>query len=334
MRFSFVIPVYNRPDELEEFLESCTQLTVSDYEVVIVEDGSSEKSDIIVDRYKEQIKISYYFKENAGPSIARNYGAKWAKGDFLIFTDSDCILPPEYLQVVNEQILAETQVWGGPDAAHPSFNNLQKAISYAMTSVLTTGGIRGQKKSVEKFYARSFNMGIDRQLFYELGGFPNTRMHPGEDMVLAIEIVNREYRTQYIHDAFVYHKRRTSLKKFFKQVSNFGKVRVYITELYPETFKVIYLFPTLFVLFVLASVIGGIVYPLLAVPLALYLMGILIHSTISNKSMGVGLLSVMTSLYQFFGYANGFTRACIRKQILKNPEYRLKEENLFVPFSQ
>ncbi len=335
MKFSLIIPVYNRPDELDELLASLTKQLFTDFEVVIVEDGSDIKSEHIIKDYSSSLNIQYFYKKNEGPSIGRSFGATKAKGEYLIFTDSDCILPTTYLTIIYDKLKKETDVFGGPDSAHPDFNNVQKSISYSMTSLLTTGGVRGKEKSVEKFYPRSFNMGIRKAVFEEIGGFPKTTMWPGEDMVMAIELIKRQYNLQYIHDAFVYHKRRTSIKKFFKQVSHFGKVRIYISQLYPDTFKIIYLFPLAFVLFTLISILmGTLINVLFLMPLVVYLLLIMIDSSIRNKSLPVGLLSVITSLTQFFGYATGFSKSMFQTYILKNPEYTLVREELFNPIDR
>lgn len=328
--FSFIIPVYNRPDELAENLESLTHLSFNDFEVVIIEDGSKIKSDQVVNVYKSRLHINYHFKKNEGPSIGRNVGANLAKGEFLIFVDSDCIMPPQYLDVINDQLNDETDVFGGPDRAHESFTPLQKAINFSMTSLLTTGGIRGQKKSVDRYYPRSFNLGIKRSVFLEMGGFPKTKMHPGEDMVFGIELIKRGYTTQYIHDAHVFHKRRTSIKQFYHQIRKFGKVRYYISRMYPATFKISYLLPLGFTLFTLFSTVMFLFdFKLPAASLGFYTLLILVFSSLENKSIQVGLLSVITTFIQFCAYAVGLTYSALRHIFTGIDEYDVLNKPLF-----
>jgi len=225
LEFSFVIPVYNRPEETQELLESFLGLeTDTNFEVVIVEDGSTIASKSIVDTFKNKLDISYYYKENSGPGDSRNYGMQKAKGNYFIILDSDCILPKQYLSEVEKGLKANyVDCFGGPDAAHQSFSNLQKAINFSMTSFITTGGIRGNKNSVDTFQPRSFNMGLSKKAFLESKGFG--RIHPGEDPDLSIRLWNLGYKTTLISKAFVYHKRRISWSNFYKQVNKFGMVR-------------------------------------------------------------------------------------------------------------
>ena len=308
---------------MEELLESLKNQTFTDFELIVIEDGSSTKSDSVCDRYSKHINISYYFKENEGPSIGRNFGAKKAVGDYLIFTDSDCILPSDYLSIINAEITDEYQGYGGPDESHPDFNNMQKAISYSMTSFLTTGGIRARKKNEKNYVLRSFNMTILREAFLNMGGFPTTKLHPGEDTIFGIDFLKAEYKTKIISEAHVFHKRRNTIKSFFKQVSNFGKVRYLITKLYPETFKITFLFPTCFVIFILLSLI---LIPFTLIPLmllGLYILAIFIDSTVKNKSITVGALSVYTSLTQFFAYHIGFSKTIWKVEVKKQDEFNL-----------
>ncbi len=302
--------MYNRPDEVKELLESLVPQTFDDYELVLVEDGSSIPCREIVDQYQDSITIRYFFKENAGPSFARNFGMDKALGDYFIFCDSDCILPKDYFQNIDEELKKEQiDAFGGPDRAHPSFNNLQKATSYAMTSFLTTGGIRGGKKKVDKFYPRSFNMGISKAVYEKVGGFPKTKMHPGEDMVFTIEIMRNGFNTKLLEDAYVYHKRRTSLVKFKKQVFNFGYTRVIISKLYPETFKIFYAFPSLFIIGNLALLALGIFFPIFFIPITLYVALLFLDSLAKEKNAKVAFLSIATSLTQLWAYGTGFIRA-------------------------
>ena len=247
-KLSFIVPVYNRPGEVEELLTSLATQSDPDFELVLVEDGSDKDSKQVVERFADQLTIHYFFKENAGPSIARNYGIARAGGDYFLFVDSDCIIPEHYVAEVRKFLNEHPEIdaFGGPDKADEQFNVLQKSISYSMTSFFTTGGIRGGKKQVDKFHPRSFNLGFSRKVYEAIGGFPDTRLHPGEDMILAIEIIRNGFKTALISEAYVFHKRRTSLKQFRRQVYRFGFVCMVISTLYTDTFKVFFLFSTAF----------------------------------------------------------------------------------------
>jgi glycosyltransferase involved in cell wall biosynthesis len=253
--FSFIIPVYNRPDEIQELLESFVNLNgIHDYEIVIIEDGSTITSNEVVMQYEEQLNITYFFKENSGPGDSRNYGMRKAKGNYFIILDSDCILPEQYLNEVIKALQKEyIDCYGGPDAAHDSFNNLQKAINFSMTSIITTGGIRGNKNSVDAFQPRSFNMGLSKIAFEATGGFG--RIHPGEDPDLSIRLWQKGFKTALFSDAFVFHKRRISWSKFYTQVNKFGMVRPILNKWHPETKKITYWFPTAFIFSVIGSIV-------------------------------------------------------------------------------
>jgi glycosyltransferase involved in cell wall biosynthesis len=310
-KFSVVVPVYNRPDELAELLESLVLQTVQDFEVLIVEDGSSITSQKVVEGFSKKLKINYSFKPNSGPGPSRNEGFKKAAGDYFVVFDSDCILPENYFESVNN-FLAKTPLdaWGGPDRAHENFTILQRAMGYTMSSPLTTGGIRGGKKHVGWFQPRSFNMGISRKVFEVTGGFQFDRH--AEDIEFSIRMRESGFRIGLIPEAFVYHKRRTSLAQFYNQVFNFGKGRALIGKKYPSEVKLTHWLPTLF-LFGLLIVL---LLPLISFQLflvgicgvAFYLSAIFVHSLVSNKSLVVALLSVPSVLVQFSGYGLGFLR--------------------------
>ncbi|MBM1107494.1 glycosyltransferase [Aurantibacter crassamenti] len=310
LSFSFVIPVYNRPDEIRELLESMVSQTyVNSFEVVLVEDGSTHSSKEVVAEFSHQLDISYYVKENSGPGPSRNYGMERAKGNYFIILDSDCILPPDYLIEVTKSLEKEfVHCYGGPDAAHQSFTTLQKAINYAMTSVLTTGGIRGNKVAVGKFQPRSFNMGLSKEVFDTVGGFG--KIHPGEDPDLTFRIWKAGFATKLIPEAFVYHKRRVDWSKFYTQVNKFGMVRPILNKWHPETIKMTYWFPTFFCLGLMVSV----VFYFLGIQLPLWFFGIyfiliFIDSFLKNKSIVIAILSLFTVLVQFAGYGLGFLKS-------------------------
>ena len=320
--FSIIIPVYNRPGEVNELLESLSLQDDKDFEVVIVEDGSTHTCEDVVKSYSDKLKIRYFYKINEKPSIARNYGIEKASGNYYLFFDSDCILPPSYISIIKKALQQSyADAFGGPDAAHPSFSKLQKAISYAMTSFFTTGGIRGGGEKMGKFYPRSFNMGISDEVIKKTGGFPITKMHPGEDMVLSIEIIRNGFTTRLIREAFVYHKRRTTLKQFYNQVYRFAKTRVIMSKIYPETFKIFFIFPTLFVLGAFLLIALSAHNWLFITPLLLFIIMVFFDSLIHNKNTIVAFLSIVTAFVQLFGYGWGFLKTFIEVIIFKKDEF-------------
>jgi glycosyltransferase involved in cell wall biosynthesis len=318
MVFSLIIPVYNRPDEVDELLES---LLLSDYkepfEVVLVEDGSTLPCDDIVQKFQGKLNISYYFKENSGPGDSRNFGMRKALGDYFIIFDSDCIIPPNYLTEVDKALKEDyVDCFGGPDKALDSFSNIQKAINFAMTSFLTTGGIRGGSEKIGKFQPRSFNMGLSRKGFEASKGFGN--IHPGEDPDLSIRLWNLGFETRLFSDAYVYHKRRIDWDKFSIQVNKFGKARPILNSWYPQYNKLTFFFPTFFILGLVAAVILLIFnIDLLLQLYFVYFVVIFIVASIQNKSLKIGYLSVIAVWKQFYGYGIGFLESFIKIIVLK-----------------
>ncbi len=326
--FSLIIPVYNRPDEINELLDSLTKQTGDDFEVVIVEDGSTVSCRNEVAAYEGCLPIHYYEILNGGPGQARNYGATKATGDYLIVLDSDCILPPGYLTAVrNELDRTQADAFGGPDRASSSFTDVQKAINYSMTSFFTTGGIRGGKKEMDKFYPRSFNMGIRRSVYEALGGF--SRMRFGEDIDFSIRIYKGGYNVCLFPAAWVYHKRRTDWRKFWRQVYNSGIARINLYKKYPDSLKLVHLLPALFTLGVAFFLIGSLFCQWSLSPLLLYALLIFVDAAIRNKSPRIGLLSVAASYIQLLGYGCGFLSAVWNRLILKKGAYAAYEQTFY-----
>lgn len=361
MRYSVIIPVYNRPDEVDELLESLSNQSFKDFEVVVVEDGSSIPCKDVTDKYAGLLDIKYFAKPNSGPGQTRNYGAGRSRGEYLVILDSDCILPESYFDAVERELkTTPADAFGGPDRAHVSFTDMQKAINYSMTSFFTTGGIRGGKKKMDKFYPRSFNMGVRREVYQALGGFSNMRF--GEDIDFSIRIFKNGYSCRLFPDAWVYHKRRTDLKKFFKQVHNSGIARINLYKKYPESLKVVHLLPAVFtlgvaLLFMLFMI--GLIGELLAfylmftadhrcvtgemalivlcffimlaalLPLLLYSLVVYIDSAIRNRSLKIGLLSIAASFIQLIGYGTGFWRAWWQRCVLRRGEFEAFRKDFY-----
>lgn len=323
MYFSIIIPVYNRPDEIKELLDSLLLASYNkEYEIVIIEDGSTLSSESIIKAYTNKLNITYFFKPNSGPGDSRNFGMQKAKGDYFIIFDSDCIIPNNYLSEVEKELNSNyVDCFGGPDKALKSFSNIQKAINFTMTSFLTTGGIRGGSEKIDKFQPRSFNMGISKKAFETSKGFGN--IHPGEDPDLTIRLWKLGFKTRLFSTAFVYHKRRIDWGKFSLQVSKFGKARPILNQRYPEYSKITYWFPTFFMLGLITSVVVLFVcydWPFNDWPLKLYFLYfvvIFISSSIQNKNPLIGLLSIVAVWKQFKGYGFGFLTSFFKVAIMR-----------------
>ena len=387
MKYSIIVPVFNRPDEVDELLESLCSQTFKDFEVVIVEDGSQKPCKDVCDKYADILDLHYYLKENSGPGQSRNYGVERAQGDYVLILDSDVVLPEGYLENVNSSVECRTEsvefatavdsaldgcavanstlntqhskvvAFGGPDAAHPSFTPVQKAISYSMTSFFTTGGIRGGKAKLDKFYPRSFNMGIRRDVYLELGGF--SKMRFGEDIDFSYRIVEAGYRPQLFPDAWVWHKRRTDFRTFFRQVYNSGIARINLEKRHPGTMKLVHLLPMVFTLGVIGCLLlfalgaglyiegewldanglrptdnmhqgVGFVFCVLGLlPLLFYSGVIFIDSSIRNRSLWVGLLSIPAAFVQLMCYGFGFLESWWKRCVLKQDEFTAFEKNFY-----
>ncbi|WP_179345292.1 glycosyltransferase [Winogradskyella ursingii] len=313
LQFSFIIPVYNRPQEILELLESFLEVDgVEESEIVIIEDGSDQTSEAIIKEFNDKLNLSYYFKSNSGPGESRNYGMQKAKGNYFIILDSDVILPSNYLIEVKKFLNNNYyDCFGGPDTAHDSFSNLQKAINFAMTSFITTGGIRGGEQQFEAFQPRSFNMGLSKKAFLASSGFG--KIHPGEDPDLSLRLHKLGFKTTLIKEAFVYHKRRISWSKFYKQVQKFGMVRPILNQWHPNSKSLVYWFPTLFCLGFLVSIvfsISGINWPVYVY--FVYFIIAFVLALVSSKNFIVAMQSLLAIWIQFFGYGFGFLLSTIK----------------------
>lgn len=349
MKYSIIVPVFNRPDEVDELLGSLCSQTQKDFEVLIVEDGSQKTCKDVCDKYAGILDLHYYLKENSGPGQSRNYGAERAQGKWLIILDSDVVLPEGYMAAIDSDINHQTSdiaAFGGPDAAHESFTPVQKAISYSMTSFFTTGGIRGGKAKLDKFYPRSFNMGIRRDVYLKLGGF--SKMRFGEDIDFSYRIVEASYQPRLFPEAWVWHKRRTDFRKFFRQVYNSGIARINLEKRHPGTLKLVHLLPTVFTIGVILLILIGafgrimmvygnpadfrlwywVVVAALA-PILLYGLIILIDATRQSRSLKVGFLSIPAAFTQLMGYGLGFIESWWKRCVLKKDEFQAFEKTFY-----
>ena len=340
MKYSVIVPVFNRPDEVAELLESLTVQSLTDFEVIIVEDGSKEPCETVCKQYEKQLDIKYFMKENSGPGQSRNYGAARSEGEYLLILDSDVVLPAGYIAAIDEELQREpADAFGGPDRAHESFTDTQKAISYSMTSFFTTGGIRGGKKKLDKFYPRSFNMGIRRDVYERLGGF--SKMRFGEDIDFSIRIFKAGCSCRLFPKAWVWHKRRTDFRKFWRQVYNSGIARINLYKKYPESLKLVHLLPMVFTvgcaLLAFLFLLGTLLFFILpsgmmqAVGLGLILYSFLIFAdaTSKNHSAKIGLLSVTSAFIQLIGYGCGFIEAWWKRCVKGKDEFSAYQSNFY-----
>lgn len=351
MKYSFIIPVFNRPDEVNELLDSLTRQAFTDFEVIIVEDGSDKPCKDICDKYADRLDLKYFMKENSGPGQSRNYGVERAAGEYVIILDSDVVLPEGYLLAVDAELIYHPcDAFGGPDRAHDSFTPTQKAISYSMTSFYTTGGIRGGKKKLDKFYPRSFNMGIRRDIYQQLGGF--SKMRFGEDIDFSIRIFKAGCHCRLFPKAWVWHKRRTDFRKFWRQVFNSGIARINLYKKYPESLKIVHLLPMVFtigviillliclfgVIYALSSCIngntaytavGGMTAILALMPLILYSGLIFLDATQQYANPYIGLLSIRAAFTQLMGYGCGFIKAWWNRCVCGKGEFSAYQKNFY-----
>ncbi|MBB5394592.1 glycosyltransferase family 2 protein [Mucilaginibacter sp. AK015] len=322
MFFSIIIPLYNRPQEIAELLDTLTKQTYTLFEVLVIEDGSVDRAEDIVRGYEGKLDVHYYEKPNEGQGFARNFGFERSKGDYFIIFDSDCLIPDNYLEIVNNALANNwLDAYGGPDGAHKSFTAIQKAISYSMTSPFTTGGIRGNKKGIGQFHPRSFNMGISRQAWQKAGGFIITRL--GEDIEYSIRIHSLGFKIGLIPDAIVYHKRRTDFMKFYKQLHFFGRARINIYKFFPSQLKLVHFFPAFATLGMVFTIIANIaqwpIAQLCNILLLVYILLIFFHSLIKNKSAKIAFLSIIAAFTQLIAYGLGFMQDFWKRVILKKP---------------
>lgn len=317
-RYSVIIPIYNRPDEIDELLESLAQQAAPPFEVIIVEDGSTLRCDQVVEKYASLLNIQYFYKPNTGQGFSRNFGFERAKGDYFVVFDSDCLIPPHYFETVDRYLHQQPlDAFGGPDRAQEDFSIIQKAISYSMTSLFTTGGIRGNKRHLGTFHPRSFNMGISREVFEKTRGYIIPRM--GEDIEFSIRIIEMGFKTGLIEDAYVFHKRRTSLRQFYRQLHFFGRARINVSRFYPKEIKLVHAFPAVFTL----GAVGLWFLPLLSTSFFFVALGLFVFyfflifgdSLVKTKSLPVAVVSIAAAFTQLFAYGVGFITEGVRKLV-------------------
>lgn len=328
IKFSVIIPVYNRPDELKELLESLKQQTYKNFEVIVVEDGSTLKSDNLIEEYQKDLDVKYFFKPNSGPGQSRNYGSERASGDYHVFFDSDCIIPEKYFEIVNHRLSDEpVDAYGGPDMAHPDFTAIQKSINYSMTSFFTTGGIRGGMKNEKKFHPRSFNMGFSKAVYEKTKGF--SKMRFGEDVDMSLRIIENGFSTTLIKDAAVYHKRRVDYRKFFKQVFNSGIARINLYKRHPRSLKLVHFLPAGFTVGLVFLLISSVFSIYFLIPIGFFIVLIFLDSLRLNKNIKVAFLSIMSSFIQLTAYGIGFIKSFFKRLILGQDEFHAYRKNFY-----
>lgn len=319
MFFSIIIPLYNRPQEIKELLETLTLQTYRDFEVLVIEDGSVNDAEAVVNTFTDKLNLRYFKKQNEGQGFTRNFGFERAKGDYFVIFDSDCLIPPTYLEIVNNSLTTNyLDAYGGPDGAHDSFTPTQKAISYSMTSPFTTGGIRGNKKGIGQFHPRSFNMGVSRQAWEKAGGFIITRL--GEDIEYSIRIHSLGFKIGLIPDAIVFHKRRTNFYQFYKQLHFFGRARINISKFFPQELKLVHFFPAAFTVGVILTIIlnlfSSVLAPIGNFILLIFTLLIFFHAWWKNKSLKIAFLSIIAAFTQLIAYGLGFIQDFWKRKVL------------------
>ena len=326
--FSFIVPVFDRPDELGELLSSIAMLSETDFEVIVVEDGSSISAEEVSLKFRPHFSVQYIVQSNSGPGYARNKGAQYAKGNWLIFLDSDTILPKNYLTVLKKELETDDfDCFGGPDKAHDDFNPIQKAIGYAMTSFLTTGGIRGGAENMDKFYPRSYNLGVKKNIFDLLNGFSNMRF--GEDLDFSMRLIEKGYKTRLLKELYLFHKRRNNFCSFFKQVHNSGIARINLEMRHPNTIKLVHWLPTLFVAGHFVLIIMSIFFPVFLTLLSIVPIALFTDASLKHKNLKISILSVAASFVQLFGYGTGFFKAFLLRKIFKKGEFHSFKQNFY-----
>lgn len=319
--FSVIVPVYNRPGEVEALLQSLDRQSDKGFEAVIVDDGSTEPCGDICARYPF---VRYQWKENEGRSPARNRAMEMATGDYFVFFDSDVEVPEDYFEKL--RVSLATDCFGGPDAASQSFSPRQKAINYAMTSFLTTGGIRGGKVQLEKFTPRTFNMGFSRRVYETVGGF---REMFSEDIDMSMRIRRSGFSTALLRQCAVYHKRRMSMRKFARQVYVFGMSRITLKLLYPGSLKAVHTLPALFLMgCIVSAVLAALWSPWWLAPLAAYVLLLFADALRTTRSVKVALLAVPAAFVQLWGYGAGFIKAYFLKILLRRGRNEAEEVHL------
>jgi glycosyltransferase involved in cell wall biosynthesis len=329
MLFSVVVPTYGRPDEVTELLSSLENQELKDFEVILGDGSPDDSLKTVADKYKDRLKLKHLHKKKLGISESRNWGVENAIGEIVVFFDSDCVIPPFYFKVVKEYLSANPlDAYGGPDRADQSFNSRQKAISYAMTSFFTTGGIRGKKKHVGNYQPRGFNMGIRRSVFNAIGGYSGLKV--SEDIDLSMRLKKAGYRSGLIEGAYVYHKRRSTFYKFFRQVLSFGSGRIDLQLRHGDALKPVHMLPSAFVIFLVSGLIISLfsiyIFKIWAALLLIYASAVFIDSAVQNRSLKVGILSVYSTFIMLNGYGTGMIRALFSRYLLRSGKESEKPE--------
>lgn len=327
MFYSLVIPVFNRPDHIQKLLQCLTRQSFKNFEVIVVESGSTVKSDEVVSHFQGQLNIRYIYKSNEGQGVSRNRGMQEATGDYLIILDSDILLPDHYIETIENHLQKDyLDAFGGPDKLHPESSTFQKAVNFCMTDPLTTGGTRGHNKSIGQYYPRSFNMGVSRKVYEDTGGFSIPFM--GEDIEWSARILDKGYKTGLIPGAYVHHERKNSLKGFFKQLFFFGRARINISKLVPGSFKITHLLPLLYCLYVLSLPLICFLLPawffIIFLPFLIYNVMILLKAGIQYKSLRIGFFSFILTNTLMLAYSMGMIREF-------NKLYIQQKEQTYIP---
>ncbi|HJX71736.1 MAG TPA: glycosyltransferase [Bacteroidales bacterium] len=323
MYYSVVLPTYGRPGDVEEFLDSLTRQEYNDFEILVVDATADDSVRQVAEKYLDKLKLNFIYKKGLGISESRNLGVKLSKGGFVVFIDSDCVVPPSYFTEIEKYLsLNKVDAFGGPDAASKDFTHSQKAINYVMTSFLTTGGIRGKAKRIGRFEPRSFNMGVSRKAFDAVGGYSGMKV--AEDIDLSMRLHQAGFKTALIPDAYVYHKRKANLHKFLVQMFMYGKARIDLFMRHREALKITYLMPLFFLIYLLAGLASAffskVLFILFLASLIFYALAVFIDSSIQNRSLAAGILSVFAAYGFLVCYGSGLIYNIFRRIVLGKKE--------------
>ncbi len=325
---SVITPSYNRASELEHLMRSISAQSIDHnlFELIISDDGSTDDTEALINSWQEKasFSIKYISQENKGPGAARNHGLEKSIGELILFIDSDCEAHPKWIEtIVDEYHKSEFDACGGPDGGKKDFTLLQKAIDYSMTSFFTTGGMRGHsEKMISKFYPRTHNMGVKRDKYEAVGGFGNLRH--GQDIEFSHRIRTSGGKIRFIKNALVYHRRRTSLRQFIKQVFNWGVARINLGKIDTAMLEPVHFLPSLsillslFIILIIYQLDWGIseIFLLFFSPLSI----ICLLGALNKKDLRVFPILLLVIPIQIFGYGLGFLQAYIRRFIFNEAE--------------
>lgn len=228
--FSVIIPTYERPAQLTKCLESITHLNYpkDKFEVIVVDDGSEDPPETIVEAYTEKLDIKLYTQINAGPAGARNTGSEKANGKFLAFTDDDCEPDPDWLNAFEKEFNKDPKIFLGGHTVNSLSDNPYSTASQELINYLYS--YYNADRNNASFFA-SNNIAVRADLFKKIGGFDVTTLRAtAEDRELSDRWVYEGNKMTYTIDAIVFHSHAMSLRQFWRQHFNYGRGAYYFRK--------------------------------------------------------------------------------------------------------